>query len=225
MEKQRIYLLKCLVAGLCLTTVKLALFPPTDRQYAQPIFPEKIKVEQQAWQSAPSTAISGDNTPIENENEPKYHRILAHQRYGTTNRVSATMAMEISYVVRTQGSWHTFMDAKHLTVPESPDAMLDQSTPMGTYRLWQQGDTTHLYSCLHKRGLTTVTHRQFRKSQYRAALSLPTFISWLFQGSQLIEDTCLWLHLYSSAAGNSLDEAAKYMEPTWGSIVNWWQSL
>lgn len=224
MEKRRVYLLQFIFVGLCLTLAKLLLFPSDPRNYTQPIFPKELRIAQQTWQSFPDRGQQY-SAPVQQDVRQKYHRIIAHQKYVAPTDVVVPMNMEIFYVVRTQGAWHTFMDVNQFTLPELPNAKLDRSTSMGTYRLWQQGGKNHLYSCLHKHGPTIVTTQQFRQSQYHYHLIWKRLSSWLLQGTQLVEDTCLWVYLYSPEADDSLSEAVSYMEPVWEHISDWWQSF
>jgi cyanosortase A-associated protein len=225
MEKHRVYLLQFIFAGLCLTLAKLLLYPPTERNYTQPVFPEEFRIAQQTWQSISPDRVQRDTALIQQDISQKYHRIIAYQKYVATTGAVVPMNMEIFYVVRTQGAWHTFMDINQFTLPEFPNAKLDRNTSMGTYRLWQQGGRNHLYSCLHKHGPTTITTQQFRQSQYRYDLIWKRLPSWLLLGTQLVEDTCLWVHLYSPEADDSLSEAVSYMEPVWEHVSGWWQNF
>lgn len=225
MEKRRVHLLQFLCAGLCLTTAKLLLFPPAEESYAKPIFPKEFKVIQQTWQPTPFGNGQQDLMPAEQDINQQYHRIIAHQNYIPTNNIVIPIDMGISYVVRTQGAWHTFMESHQFPLPESPNSQIDRSTSIGTYRLWQQEGKIHLYSCLHKHGPATVTPQQFQQNRYRAALVWTRLLTWLLQGTQLIEDTCLWLHLYSPETNDSFSTAVTYMEPVWEYVNDWWRSF
>ena len=224
MEKHRSYLLRFIFLGLCLTMTKLILFPPAEKNYTWPTLPKKLKTAQQTWQPSPLSQQNNAQQQLDQQGgSQRYDQVLVRQEYTSAKGTTGPMRMEISYVVRTQGDWHTFMEVKQLTLPDSPDAILDRSTPNGSYRLWQQGDITHLYSCIHRHRPTTVTLKQFRQNRYYYDLTADRFLSWFLGRVLLAEDTCLWLHLSRQEVDQSLDEAMDDMEPVWENITDWWR--
>ena len=222
MEKKQFHLPFTLLV-LSLTAIKLLVFPPTDQNYSLPELPQRIETGRDILYhsaSLPVERTTSSATLPTNYPEVKYNQVVAHQQYRQESDHILSIEIILTYIVRTDGAWQTFLQSTKLSTPENPERILDKTTDKGYYRLWQQSGETHLCSCINVYGSATVTSRQFRNEKYAAILKVSHILSWLLGRTPLEEDSCLWIHLISYQTYPSLAEAAEEIEPLWMETVD-----
>lgn len=218
-DKWRSYCLTLTAIAINLTAI-YALWKPdaSNRSVADFKFPQELEL---AGGKAIVSPPMGASSNSQLTSEPQSKKVAIGQKYQYI-RAKMPIALEISYLVDTQGDVKSYLK-QYTQLPQKAiaDGQIEYIKGVGYHLLLQTSDRAYLSSCISPRSPSNVTQRQFSEYRYQNDLKLDLFWQWL-QGKTSIRDRrCLWVNL-STPLNSTPQTAHEVLETTWQELYMWW---